>query len=114
MAATFFENPDLPVGEHMLNQEQLALAKFVEEASLAYIKTVLERMGVKKLTRSDTWQTMEPKMRRCKISVAHMTGAEDPAEDGWWLRRGDRAEVHIAHPVPTDDMRLHFRTRYLS
>ncbi|HET6494395.1 MAG TPA: hypothetical protein VFH61_03400 [Thermoleophilia bacterium] len=114
MSATFFENPDALVQEHMLNPEQLALAQFIEEASLSYIKQVLERMGVKGLTRSDNWQTMEPKLRRQKISVAHMTASEDPTEDGWWLRRGDKAEVHIAHPEPTDDMRLRFRTRYLS
>ena len=113
MAGSFFENPDTTVQEHMLNAEQLAMARFVEEASLAYIKQVLERMGVKELTRSDTWLTMEPKLRRQKISVAHLTSGEDPSEDGWWLRRGAKAEVHIAHPVPEDGV-LRFRTRYLT
>lgn len=109
-----FENPDQLVHEHGLSSAQLALAKFVEEAALEYVKSVLERMGVRKLTRSDTWQTMGPKLAKYKISVAHFTGSEVPEADGWWIRRGDVAEVHIQHPEPDGAGRLRFRTRYMA
>lgn len=108
-----FENPDSLAHEHGLSNEKLALARFVEEAALEYVKYVLDRMGVKKITRDDTWQTMGPKLYKQKISIAHLTASEDPAQDGWWIRRGNKAEVHIAHPEPMGD-RLRFPTRYFA
>lgn len=114
MSASYFENPDLLVQEHGLSAEQLWLAQVVEEASLAYVKEILERMGVKHLTRSDTWQTMTPKLVKHRISIAHLTGSDDPSADGWWIRRGDNAEVHIQHPEPAGDGLLRFPTRYMS
>lgn len=113
-AAPFqFQNPDAPCLDHGLTQKQLELAQFIEQGALAYHKDILTRMGVEGITREDTWETMQPKLVKAKISVAHMMGCPDESQDGWWFRRGARAEVHVAQPTVTDDGRIHFRTRFL-
>lgn len=110
MSATF-TNPDELNHRHGLDGPQLAMARFVEEAALARIKEILERMGVEGILREDTMAELVPKMLPHKISIAHLTGAED-GSDGWWLRRDGKAEVHIEAPVIVDGM-INFRARFL-
>ena len=107
-------NPDAVNANHGLNAAQLQLARFIESESLKKIKEILTRMGVAGITRNDTMQSMEPKMRRMKISVAHMSGAEDESQNGWWFRYRNINEVHLSEPHMDGSGRIHFTTRFMA